>query len=268
MLLFPNSKINLGLNVLEKRSDGYHNIETLFYPVGLCDALEIIIATDGKSEFFHSGITIDGIPEDNLCVKACKLIANDHKLPPLKVHLHKAIPIGAGLGGGSSDAAFTIKLLNQLFALGMPVTTMQEFARKLGSDCAFFIENKPVFATGIGDQFEPFKIDLSTYTILIVVPPIPVNTGNAYASVVPVKTPLSLKDHIHKPVSQWWDVVKNEFEESVFAQHPKIRQIKQQLYELGAVYASMSGSGSAVYGLFEKKGIPLGSFSGCFVWVQ
>jgi len=268
MLLFPNSKINLGLNVLEKRHDGFHNIETIFYPVGLSDALEIIIANDGKFEFNHTGLSIEGNTEDNLCIKAYRLLTEDFKLAQVKIHLHKVIPIGAGLGGGSSDGASTIKLLNQLFSLGLSNSGITEYSRKLGSDCAFFIENKPVFAFGKGDHLEPIRVDLSTFTILIVVPAIQVNTAEAYSMVMPSKTGRSLKDIVFLPAHQWRDHLQNDFESSVFLHHPQILQIKQQLYDQGAVYASMSGSGSAVYGIFEKKKIPLGLFSDCFVWLQ
>jgi len=268
MLLFPNSKINLGLNVLEKRPDGFHNIETIFYPAGLSDALEIIIANDFKFEFNQTGLSIDGNAEDNLCIKAYRLLAEDFKLAPVKIHLHKVIPIGAGLGGGSSDGAFTIKLLNKLFSLGLSNSGMTEYSRKLGSDCAFFIEDKPVFAFGKGDHFEPFRVDLSTFTILIVVPAIQVNTAETYSMVIPSKTGRSLKDIVFLPVYRWKNQLQNDFEPAVFSRHPRILQIKQQLFDLGAIYASMSGSGSAIYGIFDKKKISLGSFSDCFVWVQ
>jgi len=268
MLLFPNSKINLGLNVLEKRPDGFHHIETVFYPIGLSDVLEIIIANDGKFEFNQTGLPIEGSTEDNLVIKAYRLFVEDFKLAPVKIHLHKVIPIGGGLGGGSSDGAFTIRLLNKLFSLGLSKSGMIEYSRKLGSDCAFFIKNKPVFAFGKGDQFEPLRVDLSTYTMLLVVPAIQVNTSEAYSRIIPSKSERLLKNIVLQPVYQWRDQLQNDFERSVFSQHPRIQQIRQRLYDLGAVYASMSGSGSAVYGLFEKKEIPLGLFSDCFVWQQ
>jgi 4-diphosphocytidyl-2-C-methyl-D-erythritol kinase len=268
MISFPNCKINLGLNVLEKRPDGYHNIETVFYPVGLSDVLEIIIATDGNFEFNQTGLSIDAGREENLCVKAYKLLAGDFTLPAVKIHLHKIIPIGAGLGGGSSDGAFTIKLLNKLFSLDLTDTEMEKYASGLGSDCAFFICNKPALAFGKGDQMEPVRIDLMSYTILIVIPPIQVSTAEAYSGVLPSGQGNLLKDKILQPVHQWKEQVKNDFEFTVFLKHPRIKQIKQQMYDLGAVYASMSGSGSAVYGLFERRKIPLDAFRGCFVWQQ
>lgn len=268
MLLFPNSKINLGLNVLEKRPDGFHNIETIFYPVGLSDVLEIIIANDGKFEFNHTGLPIEGKAGDNLCIKAYRLLAKDFILAPVKIHLHKVIPTGAGLGGGSSDGASTIILLNKIFSIGLSKEGMVEYARKLGSDCAFFIGNKPVIASGKGDEFESLQVDLSPFTIFIVIPPVRVKTAGAYSRVIPSKTGESLKDIIVQPIHRWRDHLQNDFERSVFPDHPAIRKIKMQLYDLGAVFASMSGSGSAVYGIFEKKKIPLDTFSDCFIWSE
>jgi len=268
MLVFPNCKINLGLNILEKRPDGYHNIETVFYPVRLSDALDIIVAKDGKFEFTQTGLIIEGNKDDNLCVKAYQLLKRDFNLPPVKIHLHKVIPVGAGLGGGSSDGAYAIRLLNKHFSLRLSDTGMADYARRLGSDCAFFIGNKPVIASGRGDEFQPCRVDLSDSRILVVVPPIHVNTANAYSRVVPSKIVKSLKDSILKPIHQWRDSLQNNFEPSVFDRCPEIRKIKQQLYEMGALYASMSGSGSAVYGIFEKKEIHSVSFPGCFVWRQ
>ena len=268
MLLFPNSKINLGLNIVEKRPDGFHNIETIFYPVGLSDALEMIISGDGKSGFNQTGLSIEGNPDENLCVKAYRLLATDFSLAPVRMHLHKVIPMGAGLGGGSSDGAATIKLANKLFSLGLSNTRMAEYAGKLGSDCAFFIENKPVFAFEIGDRFNPVTVDLSAFTLVIVVPPIHVNTKDAYSVITPSNLENSLKDIVVQPVHQWKDHLKNDFERSVFSRYPRIPEIKQQLYDQGAVFASMSGSGSSVYGIFKKDKIPLESFRNCFVWVQ
>jgi 4-diphosphocytidyl-2-C-methyl-D-erythritol kinase len=268
MLVFPNSKINLGLNILEKRTDGYHNIETVFYPVRLSDALEIIIARDGIFEFNQTGSLIEGDKEDNLCVRAYRLLEEGYNLPPVKIHLHKVIPVGAGLGGGSSDAAFSVMLLNKLFSLGLTDAGMANFTRQLGSDCTFFIKNRPVIASGKGDEFEPCSIDLSSRTILIVVPQIRISTAEAYSKVVPSNSVRPLRDTILKPIDQWKDAVQNDFEPSVFERCPEILKIKQQLYDMGAVYASMSGSGSAVYGIFEKKEIPSVSFPGCFAWQQ
>lgn len=266
MVLFPNAKINLGLNILGKRPDGYHDIETVFCPVGLSDALEIIVAGDGKFEFTNTGLLINGNSEDNLCVKACRLLSQEFHLPPVRIRLHKVIPPGSGLGGGSSDGAFTIKLLNTRFSLGLSDNVMREYASKLGSDCPFFIDDKPAFASGKGDQFGKSPVDLSGYIIIIVVPPIQVNTTMAYSKVTLSGSPGALKDIVARPVTQWKDHLQNDFERSVFPVHPRIMQIKQQLYDQGAIYASMSGSGSAVYGIFGKMTLPSVSFPDCFIW--
>ena len=252
MIVFPNAKINLGLSVIEKRSDGFHNIETVFYPLPLNDALELIIAPDGRQEFSSSGIEIPGNPDQNLCLKAWNLLQQDFKLPSVKIHLHKIIPLGAGLGGGSADAAFMIKLVNQEFELNLTIARMQEIAAKIGADCPFFIENKPTFASGKGDQFLQAEINLSGYFTVIVKPAINVSTADAYAGIIPQKPAVGVKEIINLPIENWKENLKNDFEESVFKKHPEIGIIKNILYKNGAVYASMSGSGSAVYGIFEK----------------
>lgn len=267
MITFPNAKINLGLNIVEKRPDGYHNLETIFYPIILQDALEVNKSThaDKRVHLSVSGNGIDGDPKDNLVVKAYNLIAEDHDLPPVDIHLFKHIPTGAGLGGGSSDCAFMIKLLNEKFALNMNVEQMEKYAAKLGADCAFFIQNQPVFATGIGNMFEPIEISLSGYHLVLVKPDIFVSTKEAYAKVRPSRPEVSLKDIIRQPIETWKDTMKNDFEDSVFFQYPEIAAIKDEMYDLGAVYAAMSGSGSAVYGLFKE---PIENvddhFGGCF----
>jgi 4-diphosphocytidyl-2-C-methyl-D-erythritol kinase len=249
MIVLPNAKINIGLNITEKRPDGYHNLETVFYPLKINDALEAIIAP--QLNFTSSGITIPGDSESNLCIKAYELVKSDHGLPPLKIHLHKHIPIGAGLGGGSADAAFFIKLLNQQFGLKLTVDAMQNYARQLGADCAFFIENKPVYAFDKGDQFEPIELDLSKYVIVLVMPPVHVSTADAYSGVKPEPSAASLKDLIKLPVTEWKSHIKNDFEKSVIAKFPLIGEVKQTLYDAGALYASMSGSGASVFGIFE-----------------
>ncbi|MCJ8209970.1 4-(cytidine 5'-diphospho)-2-C-methyl-D-erythritol kinase [Mucilaginibacter sp. RS28] len=249
MIVFPNAKINIGLNITAKRPDGYHNIETVFYPVKINDALEAIIAP--LLSFSSSGINIPGEPEKNLCIKAYELVSKDHPLPPLEIYLHKHIPIGAGLGGGSADAAFFIKLLNQQFGLNLTVQAMQDYARRLGADCAFFIENKPVYAFDKGDQFEEVSLDLSRYHIALVMPNVHVSTADAYSGVKPEPSGQSLKELVQLPVSDWKGKIKNDFEPSVFAKYPQIGAVKQALYEAGALYASMSGSGASVFGIFE-----------------
>jgi 4-diphosphocytidyl-2-C-methyl-D-erythritol kinase len=249
MICFPNAKINIGLNVVEKRPDGFHNIETVFCPVELCDILEFIEAEEFT--FSNSGLPV-GNNDQNLVVKAYHLLKEKFSLPPLSVYLHKVIPMGAGLGGGSSDAAFMINNLNKFFSLNLTEDEQEETARKLGSDCAFFIRNKPVFAYEKGDKFKEFDFFLPLYHILIVYPGIHVSTPDAYSAVKPAKPENKLIDLIEQPVHQWKEVIKNDFEISVFKKYPAIKEIKEELYNKGAVYASMSGSGSAVYGLFES----------------
>lgn len=251
MINFPHAKINLGLNVTSRRPDGYHNIETIFYPIKLNDVLEVIEV--GELGFESAGLDIPGRVEDNLCIKGYHLLKKDFDLPPVKIFLYKHIPIGAGLGGGSADAAFFIRLINQKFGLGLSDDQMIAYARQLGADCAFFIKGEPVFAHGKGDEFEDITLDLSQYTIALVMPPVHVSTAEAYRGVRPASAERSLKDLISLPVAEWRSYVKNDFEESVFKNHPEIRGVKAALYEAGALYASMSGSGSSVFGIFSKK---------------
>jgi len=250
MVIFPNAKINIGLNVIERRADGYHNLETIFYPVKINDALEII--ESDKLSFESSGLPIPGKIEDNLCIKAYHLLKKDYNIPPVKIHLHKHIPIGAGLGGGSADAAFFIRLIDQNFNLKLSVAKMQGYARKLGADCAFFIENKPVFAFEVGDEFEPVKLDLSNYKIVLVMPDVQVSTAEAYRGVKPAEVKTSLIELIQLPVASWKKYIKNDFEESIFKNHALIRGVKADLYQAGALFASMSGSGASVFGIFDK----------------
>lgn len=256
MILYPNAKINIGLNVVEKRADGYHNLETVFYPINLLDALEI--TTDEHQadsvKLKVSGEAIAGRPSDNLVMKACNLIRSmfPEKIERLSVHLHKHIPTGAGLGGGSSDAAFTIKALNEKFSLGMSVDQMEQLSAQLGADCPFFIKNQPVFAEGIGDIFTDIDIVLKGKTLVLVKPDISVSTADAYSLVSPHKPQQSLRESLRLPVEEWKNHVVNDFESSVFKKFPEIAVIKDRLYDLGALYASMSGSGSAVYGIFNQ----------------
>lgn len=252
MNFFPNAKINLGLNITEKRTDGFHNLESVFVPVLWNDELEII--ESDQTSFVSSGIEIPGEPNENLCLKAFNLVQSEFKLPPVRIHLKKNIPIGAGLGGGSSDAAFVIKGINEMFELNMNVEQMQNFARKLGSDCAFFIKNEPVFAFGKGDEFAPINIDLSNKYLVLVYPNVHVSTAQAYSGVKPKKPEYSLKDIINMPIKDWRSFMKNDFEQSIFKAFPKLYRLKQDLYSSGALYASMSGSGSTIFGIFE--GIP------------
>ena len=255
MICFPNAKINLGLHIVEKRPDGFHNIETVFYPTGWCDVLEIIENRSSTAAFNLqlSGLPISGNTEDNLLYKAYRLISQSHFLPNIDVHLHKVIPMGAGLGGGSADAAFFINLLNEAFNLGLSEAFRLNIARQLGSDCAFFIRNTPLYASGKGDVFEPIEVDLQGYYLAVVYPNVHSNTKEAYSLVKP-KASTPLKTLIEQtPVKEWRDVLKNDFELSIFTKYPEVEQLKASMYEHGAVYACMSGSGSAVFGLFEKE---------------
>ncbi|HEX8516238.1 MAG TPA: 4-(cytidine 5'-diphospho)-2-C-methyl-D-erythritol kinase [Bacteroidia bacterium] len=269
MITFPNAKINIGLNIIEKRSDGFHNIQSVMYPVGLRDALEVVENTESKENvtFTSSGITIPGDPSSNLIVKAYNLISQDLVLPKIKVHLHKHIPIGAGLGGGSSDAAFFIRLMQEKFELDIAWGEMHHYARLLGSDCSFFISNKPAFAEGKGDEYESVSVNLKGYYIVLVYPNIHVNTAKAYSGVKPKTPARSLEDDIQNlAIDDWKECIQNDFEDSIFPQFPAIKKIKEQLYEAGAVYASMSGSGSTLYGIFQGKTNLKNQFGDCFVF--
>jgi len=269
MICFPNAKINLGLNIVSKRSDGYHNLETVFYPIGIKDALEIIVKEDqDRDTFFQEGIKVDSSPDDNLVMKALRLMREQHDFPGVEVHLLKAIPFGSGLGGGSADASFMLKLINDTFSLGLSNVELASIAVRLGADCPFFIYNRPVFATGIGDVFEDIELSLKDYTFVLVKPDIHVSTKDAFAGIKPAQPGISLKEIIRKPVEGWNGLMVNDFEESVFAKYPDIKTVKDKLYTLGAVYSSMSGSGSSVFGIFNQAPVYLESlFPSCFVWV-
>jgi len=253
MVVFPNAKINIGLHVVEKRSDGFHNLESIFYPVlSLYDVLEVVKNPINKLEFTSSGIAIPGDERHNLCVQAYHLLKEDFKLPMVKIHLHKVIPIGAGLGGGSADAAFLLKALKELFELKLSDDDLMAYARKLGSDCAFFIQNKPAYAYQKGDELEIIDLDLSAYEIKIEYPNIHIGTAEAYAGVIPTPSKIYLKDVVKQPLSDWKKIIKNDFENSIFPNYPKVRSLKDKMYKEGALYASMTGSGSVVYGVFRK----------------
>lgn len=264
MVSFPPCKINLGLNVISKRSDGYHNLETCFYPIPLTDVLEVLPAT--SVSFDISGNAIPGDASDNLCLKAYRLLQKDYGLQPVKIFLHKVIPSGAGLGGGSSDGAHTLRLLNEVFRLGLSTERLKVYALQLGSDCPFFIEDRPMLGSGRGEELTPVSIDLSGKFIVLVKPDVHVSTAEAYGGVIPVVPHVRIKDILQKPVAEWKDVLKNDFEISVFARHPRIGAIKEEFYQHGALYASMSGSGSAVFGIFEKPVDLKTSFRNDFYW--
>lgn len=264
MLCFPNAKINLGLNIINKCPDGYHNIETIFYPIPVVDALEITHAE--TLSFSQTGIKIDTPIEKNLVVKALNLLKKQYKIPDVEIHLLKAIPFGAGLGGGSADAAFMLKLLNDYFNLHISIEKLEELASEIGADCPFFIRNKPVFASGIGNIFEPINLSLKGYYLCLIKPEIMVSTPEAYSKVIPKVPVISLKEIIQRPISEWKQWMVNDFESSVFSKHPEIESIKNLLYRKGAIYAAMSGSGSSVFGLFEEATHLKSLFNGCFVW--
>ncbi len=252
MVEFPNCKINIGLYVTGKRPDGFHNIQTLFYPVPIRDILEIIESDDGQFHFKSSGLSI-GNNADNLCVKAYHLLREHFSVPPVKMHLHKTIPSGAGLGGGSSDASFTLCLLNKKFNLGIRESQLELFAGMLGSDCPFFIVNKPCIGTGRGEILEPVELDLSTKHILIINPGIHVNTSWAFSQLKHTSPPINLQEICQMPVAIWKDNIRNDFEEASCRQFPEISHIIDWMYHNNALYASMTGTGSSVYGIFDVK---------------
>lgn len=257
MIVFPNCKINLGLTILRKRSDGYHDLETIFYPLQLTDAVEVIASNSTAKPalpFVSTGLPIAGIPTSNLCIKAYKLLRKDFPgIPGVQIHLHKVIPTGAGIGGGSADAAFTLKMVNKLFNLGITTEQLIEYGLQLGSDCPFFIINKPCFASGRGELLEEIELNLSDYKFVIVNPGIHIDTGGAFRDITPALPSLSVKEIIRNPVETWKDNLINDFEKTIFQKYPEIGVIKDSLYNIGAVYAAMSGSGSTVFGIFPKE---------------
>lgn len=259
MLSFPNCKINLGLRILDKRPDGFHNLQTIFYPVPLCDALEIIVHSGGGQDvlFTASGLAVNTPEEDNLCVKAYRLLKKDFpELPPVRIHLHKAIPMGAGLGGGSSDGAFTLSRLNSLFRLGLTPEQLGTYALQLGSDCPFFIVNKPCIGGGRGESLLPVDLPISGCSLVLVNPGIHIDTGWAFRQLAEIRhhqktEPIDLQQVPLLPLDAWKQVLANDFEQPVFARYPEIAEIKGELYRRGALFASMSGSGSTVFGFFD-----------------
>lgn len=255
MISYANAKINIGLHIMSKRPDGYHELETVFYPFPLYDIIELT-AMPGKSTV-PSSLTITGmdlaVDDDNLCLKAYRLLASRFALPPAKIHLHKQIPFGAGLGGGSSDAAAVLKMVNAMYSLGLSTAELRQEAAKLGADCPFFIENLPAYAEGIGTDLSPCALDLSDHYIVLVKPDVHVSTAEAYQGVLPQAPEHDLRELIKLPVQEWKFLIRNDFEDGLFDTYPIIRDIKLALYEHGARYASMSGSGSAVYGIFPEQ---------------
>lgn len=274
MISFPNCKINLGLNIVGKRADGYHDLETVFYPLMIKDVIEVIQTTDDRRQttdvdFSSSGLTVEGNIENNLCIKAYHLLKKDFtSLPSIKMHLHKNIPIGAGLGGGSADCAFTLVLLNKKFNLNLSQRQLIHYALLLGSDCPFFIFNEPSFATSRGENLAPVTLDLSHYKFVIINPAIHISTAWAFAQITPLVPQKSIQQIINQPIETWKDELKNDFEVPVMNQYPVIKNIKTELYNAGAVYVSMSGSGSTVFGIFDKNIQPKLSFPKDFLQIH
>jgi 4-diphosphocytidyl-2-C-methyl-D-erythritol kinase len=255
MVIFPKCKINIGLRITGKRSDGFHNIETIFYPVCLCDALEFVVTKEPVREdsLTITGLLTDSSPDDNMVIKAVRLMREGNEIPFLKIHLHKAIPAGAGLGGGSSDAANMLKALNRYFGLSFNTEDLREMALALGSDCPFFIESIPVFAEGRGEIMTPVKPVLNGMYLLLVNPGIQISTREAYKECHPQKPETDLNELFINKIEKWKGFIINDFEVPVFKKNPSIKNIKDNLYEMGAVYSSLSGSGSTVYGIFKRK---------------
>ena len=259
MVVFPPCKINLGLNIVAKRADGYHDIDTCFYPVPWTDLLEILPAQELKME--TSGISIPGSAEENICLNAYHLLARNYKIPPVQIYLHKLIPIGAGLGGGSADGAYALKAMSSLFDLHLSSEQLKVYAAQLGSDCAFFIETTPALGTGRGEVLTPISIDLGGKFLVLIKPDIHVSTAEAYANVTPGTWSSPLQKIVGKEIDEWKNQLKNDFEESVFEKYPVIKKIKDKMYESGARYASMSGSGATVFGIFESEIDPAGIYA-------
>ncbi len=253
MVLFPNAKINLGLNVTDRRNDGYHNILSVFYPVGLCDVLEFVKNKNSDTDSItYSGLPIPGNPAENLITKALILIREIEFIPPLEIHLHKIIPMGAGLGGGSADGTFFLKALNQQFQVGLTDEKLEELALKLGSDCPFFVQNNPLSVSGRGEHFEDIDVNLTGKYIVLVFSDLHISTGAAYREMdlkEPTIPPAEVVSTLN--IDEWSKFLTNDFEDYAFAEHPELKKIKSHLYELGAIYASMTGSGSTIYGIFD-----------------
>lgn len=252
MTSHPCAKINIGLYITERRPDGYHNLETIFYPIPIRDELTWERNGRDRDHLTVSGIPVAGDPNDNLVLRAVRLLREIRRVPYLDIHLEKNIPSGAGLGGGSSDAAYMMTTLNRRLELSLTNQEIERLIRSLGADCPFFVRHRPVFATGIGDQFKPIELDLSGWHLVLVKPDDFISTREAYAGIIPQDAPYSLLEAIHEPVEQWPLHISNDFETNTFPDHPTVAAIKQNLYRLGASYASMSGSGSSVYGLFKQ----------------
>ncbi|MFA5972341.1 MAG: 4-(cytidine 5'-diphospho)-2-C-methyl-D-erythritol kinase [Lentimicrobiaceae bacterium] len=265
MITFPNCKINLGLWVIQRRTDGYHNIQTVMIPVPWCDILEIVPANDSETTLIVTGNQFESPIENNLCYKAWKLMADQYTVPPVSIHLHKVIPTGAGLGGGSSDASFTLRMLNSMFQLNLDNEILRSLAVQLGMDCPFFIENVPALSTGRGEFLKPVSLNFEGFYLVIVKPEIHVSTAAAFLGIKPVFRENSIDELTSLPIQEWKKVLHNDFDESVFALYPEIQEVRNLLYRHGAIYAAMSGSGSAVFGLFARNPGEM-DFPGCDVF--
>jgi len=266
MISFPGCKINIGLWVTSKRQDGFHNLETFFYPVELEDMLEIVEIAGNSCRLDISGVQISGTLDSNICIKAYLMMKRDFELPSFHIHLHKKIPVGAGLGGGSSNGAAMVKMIDEYCGLNLSDDRKYHYLRNLGSDCSFFLKNKPVLAFGKGDEFKDCDIDLSRYFLVIVKPEFSVSTAEAYRGIKPEKREESLEEIVKMPPARWRELLDNQFERQIFIDHPELKNIKEKIYSAGAVYASMSGSGSAVFGLYESEVDLEKDFPFCFYW--
>jgi len=270
MISFPNAKINIGLFITEKRADGFHNIETVFYPIpGLCDILEVLPLKINNTpiSFSQSGLQVDGDSNENLCFKAYHLLNKHVKLPSVAIHLHKQIPMGAGLGGGSADGAFTLKMLNEIAYKPLPINKLSEIALELGSDCPFFLINAPCFGKGRGEKLERLDLNIQNHYLAIVNPGIHINTGLAYKKTTPAPAPFNLRNLENIAIDKWKELVSNDFEKVVFTDFPEIEKVKNELYSMGAVYSSMSGSGSTVFGIFKHRPNFSGKFEGMYTYI-
>jgi 4-diphosphocytidyl-2-C-methyl-D-erythritol kinase len=264
MIVYPKCKINLGLNITSKRADGFHNLQSIFYPLNLSDILEIV-----KSDFFEMNITglkINGEIRDNIITKAYHLLASKYDILPVKIHLHKIVPMGAGLGGGSANGAATLSVLNELFTLGLSVDTLKSYAAELGSDCPFFIENNPAFVSGRGEVVENINLCLSDYYIYLINPGIHVGTKEAFAKIRPKHAAFDLSKLTVNELENWSNLVVNDFETGIFESYPILKKIKTDLYANGAIYASMTGTGSSLYGIFKKE--PTSLYPDYFEWIS
>lgn len=272
MKIRPCAKINLGLNIVEKRADGYHNLETVFYPVPLYDEITIeeqTACTATTCQLTLAGQEIEGDPEKNLVVRAYRLLEDRFSLPPVHIHLTKKIPMQAGMGGGSADGTYTLRLLNEMFSLGISSDDLERYAATLGADCAFFVNATPSYAEGIGELLSPIDLSLDDYYLAIVKPPIAVSTREAFSQIKPRRPEKNCREIVSQPIETWRTDLRNDFEESIFPQYPRIGEIKEQLYQLGARYAAMSGSGSALFGIFREKPEDLSTlFPDCFTAIE